>query len=532
MSKKKSSLLLLLIISLLFVISCGGKSPFTSEKGPLKFSSDTLKFDSIFTTLPSPTEWLVVTNPTINNLKVSKVWLESGAASEFELIIDGLKVNEMTDMILAPKDSIHIFAKMKSQARDKFVEEYLAFKVGTETQKVLLRAYVLDAYFYNTHVSIDDSNNIQIDTFFCNLTLTNDKPHVISGPMYIPEGCNLTIQAGAQIYFTPYKAGFYDYSSGTGGKIYDFMSMLYIGGTLKIQGQAGNPVSLQGTRLQTQPDPLYNFVEHPDQWNGIILTTTSTDNVIEYATIKNGKFGIYVDSSSVNNNPKLTMRYSRIRNMSSYGLQMGLGYLVNPKSPQLVAGGLGSVPALLVENCIIGDCGQYGLNMGRGGWGEFYNCTFYNNGRYASRNSQCVSVSNFITNEYVNYGPIDTRTRFVNCAMWGNAKSEISVNLLEGGVKEVNFENSLVKLDRTELNYDAYYTNVLENIDPLFYQPSERGDVRPKEGSPLIDAGKSDNLPYMTDVRGRLDSIRYTIGAPGVLGKYDIGAYEYYPIEK
>lgn len=530
MSKRKSSLFLLILIALLFVISCD-KPIFISEKGPLKFSSDTLKFDSIFTTLPSPTEWLVVTNPTINTLKVAKISLQSGAASEFELIIDGLKMNEATEILLAPKDSIHIFAKMKSQARDKFVEEYLVFKVGTETQKVLLRAYVLDAYFYNTHVSIDDNNQISIDTFFCNLTLGNDKPHVISGPMYIPEGCTLTILPGAQVYFTPYKAGFYDYSSGTGGKIYDFMSMLYIAGSLKMQGQAGSPITLQGTRLQTIPDPLYNFIEHPDQWNGIILTTQSHDNIIEYATIKNGKFGVYVDSSSVNNNPKLTMRYSSIRNMSAYGLQMGLGYLANPTSPQLVAGGLGGVPAVFVENSVIGDCGQYGFNMGRGGWAEFYNCTFYNNGRYGSRNSQCVNVSNFITNEFVNYGPIDIRSRFVNCAMWGNAKSEISVNLLDGGIKEVSFENCLVKLDRTELNYDAYYTNVLENIDPLYYSPSDKGDVRPKEGSPLIDAGKSDNLPYMTDVRGRLDSIRYTIGAPNILGKYDIGAYEYYPIK-
>ncbi len=531
MSKQKSFIFLFVFIASLFLMSCI-KSPFTSEKGPLRFSSDTLKFDSIFTTLPSPTEWLVVTNPTINNLKVAKISLESGAASEFELIIDGLKVQEMEEVILPPRDSIHIFAKMKSQARDKFVEEYLVFKVGTETQKVLLRAYVLDAYFYDTKVTVNDDNQIQIDRSYCNLVLGNDKPHVISGPMYIPDGCNLTIQPGAQVYFTPYKAGFYDRSSGLGGKIYDFMSMLYIAGTLKIQGQAGNPIVLQSTRLQTQPSPLYNFVENPGQWRGIVLTSSSSDNVIEYATIKNGQFGIYVDSSAVNNNPKLTMRYSRIRNVDSYGLQMGLGYLVDEKNPQLVAGNIGNVPAMLVENSIIGDCGQYGMNMSRGGWAEFYNCTFYNNGRFSSRNSQCVSVSNFITLEYRNYGPIDIRTYFVNCVMWGNAKSEIGVSLLDGGIKDVVFQNSLVKLDKTELNYDLYYNNVIENIDPLFYSPSERGDVRPKEGSPLIDAGKSDNLPYTTDVRGRFDSIRYTLGVPGALGKYDIGAYEYYPIEK
>lgn len=93
--------------------------------------------------------------------------------------------------------------------------------------------------------------------------------------------------------------------------------------------------------------------------------------------------------------------------------------------------------------------------------------------------------------------------------------------MIDGRMKEVSFENCLVKIDETEFNYDAYFTNVIKNQNPLFHN-SYKWDYRPELNSPLIDAGVS-NLPYNMDIRGRMDSLRT---AP-----YDIGAYEYYPIE-
>ncbi|MBX7241771.1 MAG: right-handed parallel beta-helix repeat-containing protein [Bacteroidia bacterium] len=497
---------ILLILMSIIGISCE-RPVFTVEKGTLRFSNDTVKFDTIFTTFQSPSEWLAVINPTGNNIKVARIWLESGASSEFTLIIDGVKTQESTEVIIPSKDSIYVFVNMKSQARDAFVEDYLNFQIGNETQRVLIRAFVLDAYFYPTKATIDLVNGfISYDTAYCDLVLKNDKPHVISGPLYVPKGCNLTIEAGAQVHFTPYKV---EIKPPGELPFYALYSMLHVAGTLRIQGQAGNPAVLQGSRLQT--GPFYNYLEQPDQWRGIRLDNSSTNSIIEHAVIKNARVGVEVDSASVNGISKLTMRYTQIRNMAAYGM-----YIVN----YIESGGVGSAPGVVVENSQISACTSNTLYIDRGGWNEFYNCTFDNSGSFQSKDAT-VAALNYIKYGDQIYGPYDIRTQFTNCAIWGSNDHEIFLGMIDGRTKEVNLENCLVKIDETEFNYDAYFTNVIKNQNPLFHN-SYKWDYRPELSSPLINAGIS-NLPYNTDIRGRMDSMRT---AP-----YDIGAYEYYPIE-
>ncbi len=497
--------LILLIFSVAWL---GCERPIlTVSKGTLRFSADTVKFDTIFTTFQSPSEWLAVINPTNNHIKVEKIWLESGVNSEFTLIIDGVKTQEATEVIIPSKDSIYVFVNMKSQAKDAFVEDYLNFKIGNETQKVLIRAFVLDAYFYPTKATIDLVNGfISYDTSYCNLVLKNDKPHVISGPLYVPQGCSLTIEAGAQVHFTPYKVAIKP-----PGELpfYALYSMLHVAGTLKIQGQAGNPAVLQGSRLQT--GPYYNYLEQPDQWRGIRLDNASTNSVIEHAVIKNARVGVEIDSASVNGVPKLAMRHTKVRNMAAYGM-----YIVN----YIETGGVGACPGVIVENCQFSACSSNTLYVDRGGWNEFYNCTFDNSGNFQSKDAT-VAVLNYIKYGNEIYGPYDIRTRFVNCAAWGGNDHEFFLGMIDGKMKEVTVENCLLKIDESEFNYDTYFTNVIKNQNPLFHN-AYKWDYRPESGSPLIDAGIS-NLSYNTDIRGRMDSVRTP--------PYDIGAYEYFPIE-
>lgn len=127
------------------------------------------------------------------------------------MIVDGVKTDDAKDVIVPAKDSVHVFVSMKSQAKDKFVEEYIHFQIGNEVQKVLIRAYMVDAYFFPTtaKITIDNqgSASLAYDTAYCGWS-KKDKPNVIDGPLYVPEGCTLTIEAGAQIYFTPYNLKF------------------------------------------------------------------------------------------------------------------------------------------------------------------------------------------------------------------------------------------------------------------------------------------------------------------------------------
>lgn len=499
---KQIRFIILLFVIITACFSCQ-KPVFTVEKGTLKFSSDTVKFDTIFTSMRSPSEWLIVHNPTNNNIKVARIWLESGAASEFELIIDGVKSSDEKEVIIPAKDSVHVFVSMKSQAKDKFINENIRFQIGGKTQTVPIRAYIVDAYFYPTtaiFTYIDGYPNLSYDTAYCNLVLKNDKPHVIDGPLYVPKGCTLTIEAGAQIYFTPFKL-----KIKVPGQLttYLFFSMLHVAGTLKIQGQPKNPVVLQQSRLQT--GPYYDYTEQPGQWRGIWLTSTSKDNVIEHALIKNGMYGVEIDSASVNNNPKLRMSHSKIRNQQSVGLVTTYD-----------EGVIGSVPAVILDNCLIHSCPGGALNMARGGWNEFYNCTFDNSGRFQSKDGT-VGVFNYYSPEPGKIeGPYDIRAKFFNCIIWGNSKHELVVGDIEGKIREIVFDHCATKIDEEKYNYDGYFASTLKGQNPSFKDVG-KNDFRLNAGSPCINAG-IDIPAYPFDIRG--DTLHQS--------PFDIGAYEFY----
>jgi hypothetical protein len=331
--------------------------------------------------------------------------------------------------------------------------------------------------------------------------------------MYIPQGCKLTIEAGAQVHFTPYKL---EIDPVDAPRFYRYYSMLQIAGTLEIKGEAGNPVVLQQTRLQTLPQPLYDYTESPDQWAGIWITTSAQNNIIEHALIKNANIGIRVDSASVNGNPKLTVKYTKVRNMGAYGV-LGNFYDDNVR--------LGNAPAIHMENSSISSCAINTVVIARGGWYDFFNCTFDNTTRTTSKDPTVTVLNAYKDADDVVHGPFDIKTRFVNCAITGKNKHELLLGLLEGGNKQVVCDHSFVKIDDAEYNYDAYFQSVSKNQDVRYNDPY-KFDFRPKLGSPLINAGTEtfDNtpLPYNWDIRGRADSART---AP-----YDVGAYEYFEI--
>lgn len=492
----------------LLLFSACERRVITVEKGDLLFSADTVKFDTIFTTIKAPTEWLAVTNNTGNNIKVARIWLGGGAQSDFDLIIDGVKTIDAKEVILPAKDSIYVFVSMKSNAKDRFVEDYIHFKVGEKEQKVLIRAYIMDAYFHATTAKftfIDGVPQLSYDTAFCDVVMRNDKPHVIDGPFYVPEGCTLTIEAGTQVHFTPYKL-----RVKVPGQLatYIFFSMIHVAGTLKVKGQPGNPVVLQQSRLQTLPE-WSNYTEQPGQWRGIWLTGISKDNEIEHALLKNGMFGIQIDSTSVNGNPKLTLRRTEIRNQQSAGVATVFYNRggINPNAP-----------TLLMDNCLIYNCSGGAFSMSKGGWVEAYNCTFDNSGRFSSKNGT-VGVFNYYSPEPgVIEGPYDIKARFVNCNIFGNSTHELVVGDIAGAQKEILFQNCLVKLDESKYNYDAYFQNVLKNQNPKYAEVSKY-NYRLKAGSPCIDAGE--DLPQLPlDLRGRADSAHKS--------PFDIGAFEFY----
>lgn len=503
-----------LVIALIALWSCERPRNPVSE-GVLGVSADTVKFDSIFTTFLSPSERLWLYNNTGRAVSIDRVWLELEDDSEFSLVVDGIPGQSVEELILANNDSLLVFINLASELKDDFALERLHIEIGDGRQTVILRAKVIDAYFLRARVR-QEGAFVSLDTssffFQRDTVLTPEKPIIMDGPIFIPEGVTVTILPGTELFFTPYKFGLKDSS---GVPVFGFYSTLIVDGTLVSEGMPGAPIIFQGSRF----DSLYQ--ENPAQWRGINFRKNSRDNLLRHTVVKNALIGVQVDSISLNQNPKLTLDHAEIRNMGAFGL-VGLGFDPSGMTAN-------SAPAIFMENSIINTCKERTLLLVAGGKYEFYNSTFanYNLSRFSRRTPQ-VLIRNWFTFDGVTADVYPSYTDFTNCIFWGSEEDEVVIDTLQGApFDRLVFDHSLLRL--SEENQPAILPHTVDcliNEDPLFNDFFVR-DYRPREGSPVIDAGL-DPLPgstgYIDDFRGQLDSLRTS--------PFDIGAYEYFPLEE
>ena len=471
----------------------------TVNEGSLDFSSDTVKFDSIFVNFLSPSERLIVTNNSGKNIEINRIWLEAEESTEFATIIDGRLTNDISDLILRDGDSLLIFVNVQSELRDDFTEEFLAFQIGSEVQRVLLRAKVLDAYLFRSRATA--GGPLATFGFLRDTTLTPEKPIVMDGPIVVGENVTLTILPGTQIFFTPYK--FRANQNAAPPDTFIFFSQLFVNGTLNAEGTPDNPIVFQGSRLEEA------FEEQPAQWRGIQFSQFSKDNSLKHVLIKNAQFGVRTDSTSINENPKLTMRQTEIRNMGAYGV-WGVGFSADVTGP----------PSILMENCIVNTCKENTLFVWGGGNYRFDNCTFanFNLFRFSRRTPQFLLTD---------YGLFDValiapgNVIFNNCAVWGSEETELVLDLLDPGTYNLEFNNSLLRYaEDNEVDISPYLSESLINQDPLFLDVSEK-NYRLQEGSPLINAGRDLSDRFFLDFRGVPDSAHMI--------PFDIGALEFIP---
>ena len=101
------------IMSVLLV-ACSEDIDFSSSPSlRLEFSKDTVAFDTLFTTVGSPTAGLVVRNRNSDALRISNVRLASGGESGFSVLVDGQYGTSMNDLEIRGKDSIFVYASVE-----------------------------------------------------------------------------------------------------------------------------------------------------------------------------------------------------------------------------------------------------------------------------------------------------------------------------------------------------------------------------------------------------------------------------------
>lgn len=299
--------LLSIVVAVAMLVACSDNDTFSTNSGDkLSFAIDTLSLDTIFSGEPTSTHNFWVHNNSGDGIRISRVALEHGNQRGFRVNVDGTYLDNSAGSLaqnieVRKGDSIRVFVELTSttngNSEPTLVEDNLIFTLESGTQQqVNLRAYSWDA------LSID-SLVVKADT-----TISSSKPILIRKGITIAEGATLTLSAPTQLYFR----------AGRGIDVY---------GKLNVEGTPENNVLMRGDRTDRMFDYLpYDRVS--GQWGGITIKESSKGNIIRYADIHSGSYGIVCDSAALDTiSPRLTVDCSVIHNVSGNGVEANNAYV-------------------------------------------------------------------------------------------------------------------------------------------------------------------------------------------------------------
>ena len=435
------------------------------SKNNLTFSTDTLVFDTIFTTVGSTTKSFKIYNPDQRSLQIEEIELMGGENSVYRINVDGAAGDLHKDVLLEAKDSLFIFVEVTLQVNNNtnplIIEDSIRFRTNGKDQYVKLAAWGQDAYFHYS--------NFQNQQFDLNEGVwPNDKPHVIYGAAIVDSAKTLTIQAGTKVYLHK-------------------NALLYVyKGALQIEGQLGNEVVFQGDRLEQ------DYQDVAGQYYGIYLHQALPSS-INYAILKNGTSGVHLYSEDPSNTSyTLDIQNTKIYNQARYGVFIFAGAKVK------------------AENCLISHNGTHALLVLQGGDFNFNHCNLLG---YGASTNPAVGISNYY-NDYnqnqTNVSSIEEGV-FKNCVIYGNLDTEIAMDTIQmaGVVLNFDFDYSIFKSETTYT--DAFYgTNLFWNLAPLFTNPSEK-DFTFNNNSSLSNKGI--NSAVSLDIFGQARNNPPDIGA-------------------
>jgi hypothetical protein len=455
-----------LLAALFLIISSCTKEKFLAGGDfKLRFSTDTVSFDTIFTSIGSTTKWLRVKNPGSAGVIIPKIYLAGGKNSPFRINIDGTAGPELNDVRIASGDSIYIFVEVTvnpvGQNNPLVIQDSIVFDHGNSTRHVDLIAFGQD--FHLLKGEVIKTRHWQ-----------NDKPYLVYNSVMVDSLETLSIDPGCRIYF---HRG----------------SSLFVKGTLKVQGTLDEPVKFLGDRLEHDYDDI------PGQWGaysvlpdkskyvygGIHFLKGSRDNVIDYAVIKNANKGIQLDSIAGSENPMLVLTNSVVENMTLN--------CVDARTTELKA-----------SNCIFANSGSYTVALRFGGNYEFDQCTIANYYNFGIRNEPSLILNNYYTYQNTAYLFDLTKASFANCIIFGSQENEIALSAYSGGGVQFNyrFQNCLIRTASADDMKDPHFAGSIFNKDPEF-ENIAKNIFSPDSISPARNVGdKMVAIEFPVDLKG------------------------------
>ena len=437
------------VLTLALILSVGSckKDNYTSSGNlNLSVSTDTIMFDTVFTSIGSITKRVKVRNHENEKVKLSSVYVENNPGQTFKINVDGVFKPVVNDIDIYPNDSIFIFVEAtinpNNDANPFIIEDDLVIVANSTEKRVHLVAWGQNAHYYYKETA-DTFFNDKGDTlllshirFDNDTTLTNDLPHIFYSSIVVRNNATLTISEGARIHLR-----------------HNASIFVHDGGSLHINGSGyeENRVIIAGSRLDD------NYVHRAGQWGVIRICQDAGESWIKNAEIKNGTIGCYLggpyiaDVFDVNLTPKLTIENSIVTNMNQYGLLLQAG-------------------ETKIVNSEISDCGEIAIFNYIGGKCEILHSTIAN--YFSGRGTVSMALTNHVTdddNSVYYQKPLNFSMQ--NSILYGSYKTELVLNSKEGEIFDVNFNTCLLRIEEgkdIDLTDNTLFTDCIFNEDPEF----------------------------------------------------------------
>ena len=476
---KPSFVYFTVLLTLLFS-ACKKETFITSKDALLSVSTDTLHFDTVFTTIGSLTQSFKIKNDNNQKLNLTRVTLNGGGASAFKINVNGSAGPDVRNIEVEANDSIYVFVSVSInqtlQNLPFIVSDSIQISFNGNTRFVQLEAWGQNANFLRNRKIIG------------NVVWTNSLPYVILGGLQVDTGATLAIEKGCKIYLHA-------------------DAPFLVDGTLKVNGEKfdSTRVSFKGDRLDVP------YSEYPGSWPGIYFRGQSKDNVLQFAIVQNAYQGIVAELPSINASPKIILNECIIDNMYDAGI-------------------LAIQSSITARNCLISNCGAAketngNITLAYGGSYSFTHCTAAGiSNAYVSHVHPVLAVSNYIKQNNIDYTTVLT-ANFTNCIFWGDSLQDGNEVIVEKKGSDnftVNFNNCLWR-QKTPLPATLVSTSFITNTqgvgaDTSIFSGINREkriyNFRLKDNSPALNKGINTGIIYDLD------------GNPRAVGIPDLGCYE------
>ncbi|MBP5317856.1 MAG: hypothetical protein J6Y77_00400 [Paludibacteraceae bacterium] len=467
--------LLALATWLLLLASCAEDKLYSGPDRPLAFSTDTLRFDTVFTAKGTASRSFKIYNPYRNPMIIQRI---THGNPVFRLNIDGRSCDSVSNLRIEAHDSLRVLVQAyidpTDDTRPLREEDVVAFYCNGQRQQVALQVF-------GRNVMRVQGWRLVRDTVF-----DASRPILVQDSLVVAEGVHLRLDPGVVMYF-------------------EKKASMVVYGTLQCAGTREAPVLMRGDRsdyMNTVP-PL-NYDQASAQWQGIWFKPGSVGNLLDGLVMRNSTWGVRVEADNTDQ-LALCLRNSKLSNAS---------------------GNLMTVSGARVqfENSLFYNAGGYVLNLSGGDCQACY-CTFanYYGFSWGGRNCAIVRHANFDWDAAGNPVGKPLNLQVANSIVYGSWKMELSKDSLGTAPLNYQYTNCLLKVKASAI--DGHYASCVYE-DPKFVfldwdedAPAFEYDFHIGSASAAIGKAKhamAASYPFDLDGNSRTSD-----------GSSDIGCYEF-----